>query len=89
MRSRRVELGLTVQPGVDRVQFFGQAASDVEPPVADEKRLRKLRPIRTEKGRLPTVDVAVVPHLAPGVHIGEESRVLLFVTVEFGVGHRS
>lgn len=61
MLPRRVHLGPLVQPGVDGVQPRGQVAAHVEPPVAHEHGLRKLRPVWAEERRLAAVNVAVVP----------------------------
>lgn len=85
MRFGRVQFRLSVQSAVDRIQVFAEIATYVEPPVADEERLTELRAVGAEEGRLSAVDVAVVPRLASGVHVGEESRVWLFVAVEVRV----
>lgn len=81
VRSR----GGPVQPLVDVIQFFAEVAPHVEPPVAHEHRLAELRAIRAQERRLSPVDVAVVPRLAPGVHVGEKSRIGLVVAVEVRV----
>lgn len=81
------ELGPPVQSGVDGVQLLAEVAAHVEPPVADEHRLRELSAVGAEEGGLAAVDVAVVPRLAAGVHVGEEPGVVLVLAVEVSVGH--
>lgn len=76
-----------VQPAVDEVEAAAEVATHVEPPVAGEHRLRELRAVRAEERGLPTVQVAVVPRLAPRLRIREETRVRLVVAVEVGVRH--
>lgn len=83
VRSRR----RPVQPLVDVVQVLAEVAPDVEPPVAYEHGLAELRAVRTQERRLPAVHVAIVPRLAPGVHVREEPRVRLVVAVEVRVRH--
>jgi len=83
VRSRRGP----VQPLVDVVQLLAEVAPHVEPPVAHEHGLAKLRAVRAQERRLPAVDVTVVPGLAPGVHVREESRVRLVVAIEVRVRH--
>lgn len=66
-----------------------QIASHVEPPIANEHRLTKLRPIRTEESGLPAVYVAIMPRLTPGFWIGVETGIRLLVAIEIRVRHSS
>lgn len=83
-----IDLGSAIQTVVDRVQLFAEIASHVEPPVTDEDRLGELCAVGAEEGSLAAVDVAVVPRLAPRVHVGEEPRVRLILAVEVRVRHQ-
>lgn len=77
----------SVQPFIDGVQLPTQITSDIEPPVADEDRLGKLRSIRAEKRGLTTVDIAVMPSLAASLLVGEEAGKRLVVAVKVRVRH--
>lgn len=85
MRPCRALGGSAVESAVDGVQLGTEFTSDVEPPVADEHRLAKLRAVWTEKRGLTAVYVAVVPRLAPCLDVREETRVRLVVAVEVRV----
>jgi hypothetical protein len=52
-----------VEAVVERVQHRAEVAAHVEPPVAYEHRLVELGAVGTEEGRLPPINVAVVPCL--------------------------
>lgn len=86
MRPVRSRCG-PVQPLVDVVQLLAEVAPHVEPPVAHEHGLAELCAVRAQERRLPAVDVAIVPRLAPGVHVREEARVRLVVAIEVRVRH--
>lgn len=81
--------GLAVQAAVDDVQLGAELAAHVEPPVAGEHGLLELRAVGAQEGRLPPVHVAVVPRLAPRLHVREEARERLLVAVEVGVRHQA
>jgi len=85
--ARGAELGGAVEAAVDGVERGAELAAHVEPPVAHEHRLAELRAVGAQEGRLAAVDVAVVPRLAPRLHVREEARVRLLVAVEVGVRH--
>lgn len=85
VRPGGVEFGSAIQPVVDGVQLLAEIAAHVEPPVADEDRLRELGAVGAEEGGLAAIDVAVVPRLAPRVHVREEPGVRLVVAVEVRV----
>lgn len=82
-----VEFGPLVEARVDGVQLGAELAFDVEPPVANEDGLAELGAVGAEEGGLAAVDVAVVPRLAPGLHVCEEAGVGLVLAVEVGVGN--
>ena len=79
--------GRSVEAAVDGVELLAQLTPHVEPPVADEHRLAELCPVGAEERGLATIQVAVVPRLAPALRVGEEPGVLLVVAVEVRVGH--
>lgn len=81
------EFGLPIEPVVDGVKLLAELAADVEPPVADEDGLAELGAVGAEEGGLASVNVAVVPRLAPRLRVGEEPRVELVVAVEVRVRH--
>lgn len=57
----RLYFGPPVETIVEEVQFLGQLALDVEPPVANEHCLRELGAIRTQECGLAAIYVAVMP----------------------------
>lgn len=52
-----------VEALIEDVELRGLSTPHVEPPVAGQPCLREYGSIRAEERRLPTVEVAVVPHL--------------------------
>lgn len=76
-----------VQPLINVIQLLAQVTPHVEPPVAYEHGLAELRAVRAQERCLSSVDIAVVPCLAPGVHVREKSRIGLVVAVEVRVRH--
>lgn len=81
-----VQFGSLVEACVDGVQLGTEFAFHVEPPVADEDCLAELGTVGAEEGCLASIDVAVVPRLASGLHVGEEAWVGLVLAVEIRVG---
>lgn len=87
MRPGRALRGPAVQSAVDGVQFRAELAPHVEPPIAHEHRLAELGAVRAEERCLAAVYVAIMPRLAPRLHVREEARIRLVVAVEIRVRH--
>lgn len=81
-----VQFGSLVEACVDGVQLGTEFAFHVEPPVANENCLAELSAVGTQERGLTPVYVAVVPRLASGLHVGEETGIWLVFAVEIGVG---
>ena len=87
MRSGWTFSGSLIQTAIEGEKLGTKIATNVEPPVAHKNSLAELSSIGTEKSRLSTIDVAVMPGLTASFHISEESWILLIVAVELSVWH--
>lgn len=61
MWSSWVHLGALIEPCIDRIEPGREIAAYIEPPIADEDRLRELGAIGAQKRGLTSINVAIVP----------------------------